>query len=154
MVASLFLIAVVGTSLYQSYDQRRLFITRERSPFYGIWEVEEFTLAQPPSTAPAPRWRRMIFDSPGRVVVQTETDPYERLGSQFDDGKQTITLRKRDDPGWNTVLNYKHEGPDVLTLTGVLDGSQMTARLRRGAEQKFLLTDRGFHWINEFPFNR
>ena len=152
--ASLFLLAVVGTSLYQSYDQRRRFITRERSPFYGIWEVEEFSLGQPPSTAPAPRWRRMIFDSPGRVVVQTEKDPHERLGSQFDDGKQTLTLRKRDDPGWTTVLTYKHVGPDVLTLTGVLDGSQMTARLRRGDERKFLLTDRGFHWINEFPFNR
>jgi len=30
----------------------------------------------------------------------------------------------------------------------------MTARLRRSNERKFLLTDRGFHWINEFPFNR
>lgn len=31
---------------------------------------------------------------------------------------------------------------------------EMTARLRRTEERKFLLTDRRFHWINEFPFNR
>jgi hypothetical protein len=34
VIASLFLITVVGTSLYQSYDQRRLF-TGQRSPLYG-----------------------------------------------------------------------------------------------------------------------
>lgn len=152
VIASLFLVAVVGTSLYQSYDQRRLF-TRQRSPLYGVWEVEEFSLGQSTATASAPRWRRMIFDSPRRVAVQT-TDVLERYGSQLDQDKRTLTLRKRDDPGWNTVLTYEQVSPDVITFAGALNGSEMTARLRRTDERKFLLTDRGFHWINEFPFNR
>lgn len=151
--ASLFLIAVVGTSLYQSYDQRRRFIG-ERSPLYGVWLVEEFSVDQPGSSAPAPSWKRIIFDSPYRVAVQTATDVNERFGVQLDQEKRTLTLRKREDPGWNTVLNYERVSPDVITLAGVLNGSQMTARLRRTDERKFLLTDRGFHWINEFPFNR
>jgi hypothetical protein len=136
--------------LYQSYDQRRLF-TGQRSPLYGVWEVEEFSLGQ--STASAPRWRRMIFDSPRRVGVQT-TDVLERYGSQLDQEKRTLTLRKRDDPNWNTVLTYEQVSPEVITLAGALNGSEMTARLRRTDERKFLLTDRGFHWINEVPFNR
>ena len=152
VIASLFLVAVVGTSLYQSYDQRRLF-TGQRSPLYGVWEVEEFSLGQSTATASAPRWRRMIFDSPRRVAVQT-TDVLERYGSQLDQDKRTLTLRKRDDPGWNTVLTYEQVSPDVITFAGALNGSEMTARLRRTDERKFLLTDRGFHWINEFPFNR
>ncbi len=152
VLASLFLIAVVGTSLYQSYDQRRLF-TGQRSPLYGVWEVEEFSLGQSTATASAPRWRRMIFDSPRRVAVQT-TDVLERYGSQLDQDKRTLTLRKRDDPGWNTVLTYEQVSPDVITFAGALNGSEMTARLRRTDERKFLLTNRGFHWINEFPFNR
>lgn len=151
--ASLFLIAVVGTSLYQSYDQRRRFIG-ERSPLYGVWQVEEFNLGQPASSASAQSWKRIIFDSPYRVAVQTATDLNERFGVQLDQEKRTLTLRKREDPGWNTVLNYERVSPEVITLAGVLNGSQMTARLRRTDERKFLLTDRGFHWINEFPFNR
>ena len=151
VIASLFLVAVIGTSLYQSYDQRRLF-TGQRSPLYGVWEVEEFSLGQSTATS-APRWRRMIFDSPRRVAVQT-TDVLERYGSQLDQDKRTLTLRKRDDPGWNTVLNYEQVSPDVITFAGALNGSEMTARLRRTDKRKFLLTDRGFHWINEFPFNR
>jgi hypothetical protein len=153
VVASLFLIAVVGTSLYQSYDQRRNFIAR-RSPLYGVWDVEEFSLGQSTSTADAERWRRMIFDSPGRVAVQTPTSPNERFLSQWDEEKRTLTLRRRDDPSWNTVLTYERVSPEVITLAGMLNGLQMTARLHRTEERKFLLTDRGFHWINEFPFNR
>jgi hypothetical protein len=151
VLSSLFLIAVVGTSLYQSYDQRRRF-SGERSPLYGIWEVEDFSVDQAASAAPV--WKRIIFDSPYRVAVQTATSPNERFGIQLDQENRTLTLRKREDPGWNTVLNYERVSPEIITLGGVLNGSQMTARLRRTEDRKFLLTDRGFHWINEFPFNR
>ena len=153
VVASLFLIAVVGTSLYQSYDQRRRFMV-QRSPLHGIWEVEEFSLGQSTPTTSAQRWRRIIFDAPYRIMVQTASDINERLGLQLDQEKRTLTLRKRDDPTWNTVLTYEQVSPEVITLAGTLNGSEMTARLRRTEERKFLLTDRGFHWINEVPFNR
>ena len=150
--ASLFVIAVVGTSLYQSYDQRQRIVT-QRSPLYGVWEVEEFNVGQTPATS-AQRWRRIIFDSTYRVGVQTATDLHERFGLQLDQEKRTLTLRKREDPGWNSVLTYEQVSPEVITLAGALNGSEMTARVRRSQERKFLLTDRGFHWINEFPFNR
>ena len=149
--SSLFLIAVIGTSLYQSYDQRQ-FLTAQRSPLYGVWEVEEFNLGST-STASFQRWRRLIFDAPTRVGVQT-ADVLERFGLQLDQEKRTLTLRKRDDPGWKTTLTYEQVSPEVVTLAGSLNGSEMTMRLRRSGERKFLLTDRGFHWINEFPFNR
>ena len=153
VVASLFLTAVVGTSLYQSYDQRR-FLMSMRSPLYGIWEVEEFSLGQSTPAATAQRWQRIIFDSPNRITVQTPTNPQERFGLQLDQEKRTLTLRKREDPGWNTVLTYEQVSPELITLAGALNGSQLTARLRRSEERKFLLIDRGFHWINEVPFNR
>ncbi|HEY9502313.1 MAG TPA: hypothetical protein VIR01_11850 [Pyrinomonadaceae bacterium] len=153
IVASLFLIGIVTVSLYQSYDQRRNFITSPRSPLYGVWEVEEFNVGQPTQAASDQRWRRVVFDSPNRIAVQTTTDRYERIGSQLDQEKRTLTLRKRDDPNWKTILTYERVSPEILTLAGTFNGSDMTARLRR-TDRKFLLTDRGFHWINEFPFNR
>jgi uncharacterized membrane protein YphA (DoxX/SURF4 family) len=47
------------------------------------------------------------------------------------------------------------EGPELI-LTGpahFLAGSEVHATFRR-AEQDYLLVNRGFRWINEFPFNR
>jgi hypothetical protein len=52
------------------------------------------------------------------------------------------------------VLTYQQVSPEIVTLAGTLNGSEMTARLHRSDDRKFLLKDRGFHWINEFPFNR
>jgi len=150
--SSLLLILITGTALYQSYDQRRSF-TADRSPLYGVWEVEEFSLGQTKPAVDGQRWRRLVFDS-GRVAVQTATDLYERFGTQFDQEKRTLTLRRRADPGWNTVLTYEQVSPEVVTLAGKLNGSEMTARLHRSEERKLLLTDRGFHWINEVPFNK
>jgi hypothetical protein len=150
--SSLLLITVTGTALYQSYDQRHS-LTGHRSPLYGVWEVEELNVAQSTPTASAPHWRRMIFDSPIRVAVQT-ADVIERLGLELDEKTRTLTLRRRDDPGWNTVLTYEQVSPEVVRLAGTLNGSEMTVRLHRSGERKFLLTGRGFHWINEAPFNR
>ena len=152
VLSSLLLIAVTGTALYQSYDQRQQ-LTAQRSPLYGVWEVEEFKLGQSMPTASAPHWRRMIFDSPIRVAVQT-TDVIERLLLELDQEKRKLTLHKRGDSSWNMVLTYEQVSPGVLTLAGTLNGTEVTARLHRSDERKFLLTGRGFHWINEFPFNR
>jgi hypothetical protein len=153
VLASLFVITVVGMSLYQSYDQRQFLMSR-RSPLYGIWEVEEFSLGQSTPAASNQRWQRIIFDIPNRITVQTPADPHQRFSLQLDQDKRTLTLRKREDPNWNTVLTYEQVSPEVMTLAGALNGSALTARLRRSEERKFLLTDRGFHWINEVPFNR
>jgi hypothetical protein len=153
VLASLFVITVVGMSLYQSYDQRQFLMSR-RSPLYGIWEVEEFSLGQSTPAASNQRWQRIIFDIPNRITVQTPADPHQRFSLQLDQDKRTLTLRKREDPNWNTVLTYEQVSPEVMTLAGALNGSALTARLRRSEERKFLLTDRGFHWINEAPFNR
>lgn len=149
--ASLFLIGVVSVSLYQSYDQRSRL--SQRSPLYGIWEVEEFNLGKTETSAAVQRWRRVIFDSSYRLVAQT-TDTQERFRLQMDEQKKTLTLRKREDPNWQTVLTYQQESPGILTLTGEMGGSPLTAKLRRTDEPQFLLTNRGFHWINEVPFNR
>ena len=153
VLASLFVITIVGMSLYQSYDQRQFLMSR-RSPLYGIWEVEEFSLGQSTPAASNQRWQRIIFDIPNRITVQTPADPHQRFSLQLDQDKRTLTLRKREDPNWNTVLTYEQVSPEVMTLAGALNGSALTARLRRSEERKFLLTDRGFHWINEAPFNR
>jgi hypothetical protein len=38
-------------------------------------------------------------------------------------------------------------------MEGTLNG-KIKARLRRAESSDFLLISRGFHWINEYPFNR
>jgi hypothetical protein len=151
----LFLVAVVGLSLYQSYETRKA--TSVRSPLYGVWEVEEFSTGgeiRPPLVTDETRWRRVVFDRPGLLAVQTMSESRQRFALELDAEKKTLSLTKRDDPNWKTVFTYEQPEPERLTLAGDLEGRPVRAKLRRADQSKFLLTGRGFHWINEFPFNR
>jgi len=151
----LLLAAVVGLSLYQSYSLRQML--SQRSPLRGVWEVEEFSAdgeLRPPLLTDQTRWRRVVFDRPGVLAVFTMADVRQRFPLELDAEKRTLALKKRDDPDWKSVLTYEQPEPERLTLAGDFDGHPVQARLRRADASRFLLTGRGFHWINEAPFNR
>ena len=76
------------------------------------------------------------------------------LRINLDTSQQTLALTKRDDPAWKTTISYQSPEPGVLTLEGTMDGKQIRAKLRLGEKADFRLLSRGFHWINEYPFNR
>jgi len=43
---------------------------------------------------------------------------------------------------------------DHLNIEGAIDFHKTSPRLVRFDESKFLLKNRGFHWVQELPFNR
>ncbi|PYQ54623.1 MAG: hypothetical protein DMF53_29210 [Acidobacteria bacterium] len=130
--------------------------TSTRSPLRGVWNVEELQVdgqAGPPG-AEALRWRRLIFDYPGMFALQLTSDSRQRYRIKLDEAHTTMALTKRDDPAWKSTLKYQRPAPDRLTLEGMFDGHKLQASLHRADESKFLLLTRGFHWVNEYPFNR
>jgi hypothetical protein len=51
-------------------------------------------------------------------------------------------------------FNYRFPKKDSLILVGALKKDSLEIRLKLYDWQNFLLVHRGFHWINEYPFNR
>jgi hypothetical protein len=130
-----------------------------KSPLYGIWNVEQFEIdgkAKPPLVTDTDRWRRVIFDYPQMVAIQLMSDSRQRYVLQLDEDARTLALSKRDDANWKATINYQRSDPDsdLLALEGKIDGHTIRAQLRRRDPSEFLLGSRGFHWINEYPFNR
>jgi uncharacterized membrane protein YphA (DoxX/SURF4 family) len=129
-----------------------------RPPLYGLWSVDEYSVdgqVRPPLLDDETRWRRVIFDAfPGSVAVQLPSGARQRFRAQVDLDKKTIKLVKREDPNSTNDFSFEEPGPGLMTLTGSLDGHLILAKLHRTDEGDFLLTSRGFHWINEVPFNR
>ena len=141
-------------SLADAYDSGR---DAKQPQLYGIWNVDELTAdgrVLPPSVADASRWRRMIFDFPGMMSIQTMDDSRHRYNLVLDPVQHTLALTSRDDPQWKSALSYRQPDPRSLTVAGKFGDRQIQARLHWVKAPKFLLTSRGFHWINEYPFNR
>jgi hypothetical protein len=51
-------------------------------------------------------------------------------------------------------FNYIKDGDDHLILTGKMGNDSLFVKLKRYDEKRFRLMSRGFHWINEYPYNR
>jgi len=100
-------------------------------------------------------WRRLVFEWPGFIAIQhpheTEAAFYEL---KIDPGPYRFALTKFDDPKWKAGLSYKLVGRNVLMLDGQVEGKQIRGRYRRMDDSRFRLISRGFHWINEWPYNR
>jgi uncharacterized membrane protein YphA (DoxX/SURF4 family) len=155
----LFIGYLTFTSLQFSYKQAKDHSPAEiaKSPLYGLWEVEELVvdgLVSPPLVTDADRWRRVMFTGGNRMSFQLMSGSRARYNVDIDPKKRTLAFTRRDDPSWKSTLAYTRPQPKLLVMQGTFDGRQVRARLRQGEIPKFLLTTRGFHWINERPFNR
>jgi uncharacterized membrane protein YphA (DoxX/SURF4 family) len=126
-----------------------------RPPLYGIWTVEELEadgVARPPLLTDATRWRRVIFEYADYVTIQLMDGSRSDYGLIL--GKRRLALTKLDDPSWRPSFTYQETPPGLLALEGTLDGRKTRLTLRREDESSYRLVSRGFHWINETPFNR
>lgn len=116
--------------------------TRPTPPaLYGVWRVESYGSSAPVGTS----WHRVVITEWSELAV-------ERL-----DGEQ-VRFTLKDDPSVSTAslsnetkkmaLKYIRPDADHLVLEGEMDGVPMSLQLRRDS-QEFLLTSRGFHWVQE-----
>jgi hypothetical protein len=88
-------------------------------------------IARPPLTTDLTRWRRLVVSGKEWGAIQNMDDSRTRYILGIDEMKKTVGFKKRVDPKFQASLQYAT--PD---------------------EHTFLLISRGFHWINDEPFNR
>jgi hypothetical protein len=128
-----------------------------QQPLYGIWTVEQFEADRATSSPPGindASWRRVIFDH--RFVVQLAGDSFRYYTLRLDPKEHSLLVRKAEvgNPADFDHLSYEKLDDDTLSLEGHLDGQNIRARMRRVDLGTFTLLSRGFHWINESPFDR
>lgn len=154
----LFGLFLVGWSLNEAHKQSKLYgDNAPKPPLYGIWEVDEYSVdgqVRPPLLTDAARWRRVIFQFPEVLAIQPMSGPNQRFTLKLNTEDQTLSLGKPNDESWKADFTFKEPEPGQMTLEGVFEGQKLSARLTRFDETKFLLTSRGFRWIQEYPFNR
>ncbi|HEX4997909.1 MAG TPA: DoxX family protein, partial [Terriglobia bacterium] len=126
---------------------------RTRSPLYGIWNVEEVSLNG--EIRPAAlndydrRWRRVIFETPERMVFQRTDDSFARYNAAIDVGKETIVMTKPASRTWKTDWKYSRQGSDRLILDGHMDGYDVHVVATLVDLNTFPLRDKGPHWIRQ-----
>lgn len=61
---------------------------------------------------------------------------------------------KGGDKAWAARFSFQQPAADRLILDGTMDGHTVYMQLQLFDRSTFQLVSRGFHWIQESPFNR
>ena len=154
-----FIITAVGATGYVRWAFQAQQHAAARPPLYGIWDVDRFVRAgdvAPPLVSDTEQWRRIVFNRFGAASIYRMDEQIERYGTRLDPTGGTLTLLGGSDRSHpvQVPLRYLRVG-DSLTLAGTYRGVNVSVTLHRaGDENMFLLVNRGFHWVQEYPFNR
>ncbi|WP_435578980.1 hypothetical protein [Gilvibacter sp.] len=149
------LFALMG---YQGYNAEHSFGDKRPKPqYYGIWEAEEFvkngdTIA--PLITRSDRWRYLVIDRKGYAAVKMMNDSARRFNFIVDSTGYGLTMRSRSDTLTESNFTITQTDSIQLILKGVLDQDSLQIRLRARDLSQIRLINRGFHWINETPYNR
>ncbi|UEG53864.1 hypothetical protein LLH06_02605 [Mucilaginibacter daejeonensis] len=128
-----------------------------KPPLYGIYEVKSFVRGKDtvaPLITDTTRWRRLVINYKGTARAYLMNDSVRNLNFEVDTAKKLATVYSATDTLHKYKLHYARIPKDTLLLKGFYKGDTVNVKLHRFDEKKFRLTSRGFHWVNEYPYNR
>lgn len=124
-------------------------------PLYGIWVVDDMTFdgaTHPPVVTDPDRWRRVVIQNPNAVTFCHMDDTLSTYASHTDTTTKVVTVSQ----GQTQVGKFWFTQPsaDRLVFDGTLYDHQIHASMALVDRSQFPLVTRGFHWVQEYPFNR
>ncbi len=160
--ATVFQVLFVGYFLYSGISEtwaayKESYIVQKRPPLYGLYDVETFTRNEqeiPPLTTGAARWKRVAIQYPTSFSIRMMDDSPKGYTAAYNEAQHTVALSMGAEKSDKSTLEYSRPDADHVALTGKLGADTLSIRLRKVDPSRFLLVNRGFHWINELPFNR
>jgi hypothetical protein len=145
-----------GAPVYSSYQAAQQYgFLAPRHELAGLYRVVSFTRAGLSGSAlpDADRWVRVGIHTSGRSgTVQWADGTIRRGALGIDPAARTLTLR--DGSGVPGPMRYTVDRPGSIVVDASVPGGPLRIQLSREPEQDSLLLGRGFHWVNETPFNR
>lgn len=150
----------LGYGSYKSYQEMKIYGNlRPKPPLYGLYNVRHFILGAdtiPPLLTDKNRWRQMTIERPGFLTIKYTGDSVSYCLSTIDTLRKTIQLTFHTDTSTNYNFMYQALKNNELILRGAIrqDSLQVVFDRYTDIDKEFLLTRRGFNWINEYPYNR
>lgn len=102
-----------------------------------------------------PQWTRLTFGERFGVYVVDNAERGERAWITLNEEGTTFSMRSRaiGAKPFQFALAQSEEGT-TITLTGTAPGSPERVVAVKRPAREWLLTSRGFHFVNEYSFNR
>ncbi|MEM7367799.1 MAG: DoxX family membrane protein [Bacteroidota bacterium] len=152
------IIVAIGLGIFLVGSITQLQFMKNRKPlFHGLYEVESFERNGeiiPPLTTDSTRWDKIAIDFKNRASIRTMNGKTRWYSFEPDTTDQTIAYHLTSDTVNVYTLGYSWPDSNQFVLEGITDGDTLRIVTTQKTKDDFLLTNRGFHWVNPYPFNR
>ncbi|MBS0030124.1 hypothetical protein ACTJJ0_21805 [Chitinophaga sp. 22321] len=150
-----FLAFYLYTTITGGIEMDRMYVRKTTPPLYGIYEVKSVTC----DTAGFSNslinnfkfWQKVYFDKDYQMVARKKDD-MQYYDMKIDSTKHLLTYWSSQTD--SVMMHYSIPSTDTLYLNGKINGDSIHVVLKRKDPNDFALMSRGFHWINEYPYNR
>lgn len=155
-------VILIGLLLYSNISsgyeaERKWGDKREKPPLYGIYNVETFVVngdTVPPLTGDSVRWQQVVVDWDTFLSIRRMNGQKDRYNSSIDSSQMKLNLTPQTRAKDTYYLHFE-AADSLLVLDGITAGQDsLKILLKKRDLNSFLLINRGYHWINETPFNR
>lgn len=150
----LFIASILYSNISGSLSAKKQYgDERKLPPLYGIYN-SEFTVRNNDTLLPlitdSTQWRQLVIQREGYAQVKMMNDSLKRYEFKVNDTTKTIMAVLGSD---TSRLSFKTDS-SLLSIWGRMGKDSVYMRMHRYDIQKFRLVNRGFNWINEYPYNR
>ena len=146
MGLTLVLAIVIGPMFMRNGDAEKG-TTGEIQASYEVKSFERDGEPVPPLVTDDERWHRVVIATWDRFVVFAASGKRSFYQAKLEEDTLTLTTRRDDE---EVVLEFEVvRSEDGLRLVGEATEVELKAYT-----PEFLLRDRGFHWVQPFPYNR
>lgn len=124
--------------------------------FYGL-PLEAFFRngdTIPPLTTDTSRWKLLIVNNEQFLTAHLMNDTIQILRVKTDTTRKSFSWTMPSNPSKSSRFTYRQPDKYHLTLQGHLLQDSVQIHLIKLNLEKLPLLNRGFHWVNEYPYNR
>lgn len=129
---------------------------RPKPPLYGLYDTELVLINKdtiPPLFTDSNRWKNLVIEWEKRATIKMMNDSLQSVHFDVDTVQKKVLFYSYADTLNKSDLSYEKRN-GYLTLNGKSGKDSVLIRLKERDVKSFRLMNRGFRWVNEYPYNR
>lgn len=150
-------VLLLGSFTFLSVSNRKRFGDNAKKPYlYGIWKVSTFSKNNTvlDRVTDNERWDYLLVEYPGYGTIKTQDEVSTHITFDADSSSGKVKLHKQNSGIENFNFSFNYPNKNFLELKGEFENDSLHIIFYRKEVDSMRLNNRGFNWINEFPFNR
>lgn len=161
IVRILLLAYTLGYGTYNTLERKEMYRGEAtKSILKGIYQANELTINGEKTNFDLKYdltgWKYLMIDRKNFALIRMRDNRRDGFRIKIDSISKKIAFKHYRDSLKTYNFKYIEKENSDFYLKGIVKKDTISIKFKRTKDyhKEFLLTNRGFHWINEFPYNR